>query len=321
MSKAKFLIAAATVAVLTTSGASAQTPCGELCTREFWEGADPETIQNALRSVDADSVGEYRLRPLHFAARWGTVAHVRYLLAEGAQVNARDFNGFTPLILASAGGSSAVVTELLHAGADIAARSEFGMSALHFAANLNNPNVIQILLSYGASIGSRDDRGQTPLHTAAGASAFESMRLLLNNGADVNAQDETGHTPLHVAALVGHAEGVALLISEGANVHARAIGAIYGGETPLHWARGSARVLELLVAAGADVNAVDDRGETPLHEAALHGTPEMVMSLLNFGADGALVNSTGDTPFDRAGTNDDLQGTDAYWALNDARFR
>ena len=112
-------------------------------------------------------------------------------------------------------------------------------------------------------------------------------RLQLDAGADINARTDTGETPLHRA------------VSSNKNLE----------------------VLTVLLDAGADVNARTDSGVTPLHVAASDSkTPEVITVLLDAGADGAAVNEDGETPFDLAKDNEALAGTDAYWALNDARF-
>jgi len=73
--------------------------------------------------------------------------------------------------------------------------------------------------------------------------------------------------------------------------------------------------------SGANVNARDDYGGTPLLMAATRNeNPEVLILLLDAGVDGTAVNDDGETPFDRAKDNEALAGTDAYWALNDARF-
>ena len=70
-----------------------------------------------------------------------------------------------------------------------------------------------------------------------------------------------------------------------------------------------------------DVNARDEDGYTPLHRAARWTeNPEVIIALLDAGADGTAVNHDGETPFDLAQDNEALAGTEAYWALNEARF-
>ena len=60
---------------------------------------------------------------------------------------------------------------------------------------------------------------------------------------------------------------------------------------------------------------------TALHIAALLGTPDNIVALLEAGASGSVKAVNGKTPFDLAGGNDKVKGTDAYWALNDAQYK
>jgi len=103
--------------------------------------------------------------------------------------------------------------------------------------------------------------------------------------ADVNARDEYGDTPLHGAA---------------------------DNDTPAS--------ITALLKAGANVNAKDDDGETPLHDAAAFGTSANVKTLLDEGADGRAKSNSGRTPFDYAEYNEDLKGSDACRALQDAQY-
>ncbi|MDG2404548.1 MAG: ankyrin repeat domain-containing protein, partial [Paracoccaceae bacterium] len=79
--------------------------------------------------------------------------------------------------------------------------------------------------------------------------------------------------------------------------------------------------IQALLDAGASVRALDEDGDTPLHNAALciSCKPCKIQALLTAGADGKAKNKEGKTPWDFAQDNEDLKGTKGYWALNDAQ--
>ena len=120
--------------------------------------------------------------------------------------------------------------------------------------------------------------------------------------------------------VTGTAEEVQSAIRRGADVNARD----ENGFTPLIGAamhNPNPEVIELLLDAGADVNARDERGYTPLIVAAMHNpNPEMIAVLLDAGADGRAKDREGQTAFDHAKENEALVGTDVYWRLHDAQY-
>ena len=108
--------------------------------------------------------------------------------------------------------------------------------------------------------------GRTLLHLAAGAGCVQVVEKLISAGADPNALDAGGHSPLYRASSCGRAEPtVRALIAAGARVNA--CGATRS--TALHQAArfGNVRVAAALLEQGADVNAKDSRGLTPLNRA------------------------------------------------------
>lgn len=99
-----------------------------------------------------------------------------------------------------------------------------------------------------------------------------------------------------------------------------------GREAPAPWGRIGrcpavpGGVLRPTRVAGAAVDTRAKYGEkTPLHLAAQYGTPENIIALIKAGADASLTDKGGKTPFDHAGDNDKLKGSDAYRQLRDAR--
>ena len=134
----------------------------------------------------------------------------------------------------------------------------------------------------------RDGLGETPLHYLAVENQLSAVRALVEHGAEVNTLNDCGGTPLSEAASLGHVELVKYLLSVGAKLR------IEGQKEPvLHEAvrSGSAEMTGLLLEAGAEVNAVNDIRETPLHLAAQDDKNlELARVLIQSGAD---INAKG----------------------------
>ncbi len=195
------------------------------------------------------------------AAAEGDVSSVVLLLDHGADIEAMDDKGRTPLHEAVEFNTDpAVAAVLLDHGANIEARADEGITPLHRAAENNvEPAVAALLLDRGADIAARDNYGATPLHRAAENNVEPAVAaLLLDRGADIDAVSRGRHTPLHWA----NSAMAALLLDRGANIEARAM----GGATPLLIAAANdAETAALLIDRGADVEAATDWDRTPLH--------------------------------------------------------
>lgn len=172
------------------------------------------------------------------------------------------------------------VKALIAAGADVNAKNKFGQTPLHIAAVRGYNEIISLLITEGANVNTRNKRGLAPIHAAAWSGHKETVALLIAKGANVNAKDEDGVTPLHVSALSGAKETMTLLISKGADINARN----KDGMTPLHAAAltGKKEAIELLVNEGADIDAKNKKGVTPLQIAHYRGHESIVEFLRKF---------------------------------------
>jgi ankyrin repeat protein len=85
--------------------------------------------------------------------------------------------------------------ELLERGADPNARDSVGATPLHYAALNGHVNAVKKLLEHGADVNARDKDGFTPLHVAACKGYVDVLGLILQYGADLNMQSRRGWTP------------------------------------------------------------------------------------------------------------------------------
>jgi ankyrin repeat protein len=160
------------------------------------------------------------------------------------------------------------------------------------AAYYGQRTVAQTLIDHGAEV---------DVFTAAALNKADRLAILIKHDANlVNTHSPDGWTPLALAAHFGSAASARLLLTAGADVGLRSKNST--GNTPLHAAVAGKRheLVELLIAAGADVNAQDADGWTPLNLAAHEGKPETVSLLLTNGADPTIPDNTGQLPVQTA---------------------
>ena len=134
---------------------------------------------------------------LHEAAMAGEAEFAAVLIHAGADPDAKEPEGHTPLYRASTG---EVARVLLAAGAsvDVPSGPTQG-TALHQAARRGCSSVASALLDHGANIDARDSKGQTPLRRAVNCRKLQLVQLLVRLGANPHAKDNRGVTPLDVA--------------------------------------------------------------------------------------------------------------------------
>jgi ankyrin repeat protein len=240
-------------------------------------------IANGAEVMARDYYGE---TPLHKAAAAGHKGVIKLLLEKGAEVNATsDHSKWTPLHKASVGGYHEVTTLLLDRGAEINVEDGLHWTPLHRAASKGRHEVVKVLLDRNAEITNAKNEYQwSPLHDSASGGHLEVVKLLLDKDADlVNSTDALGRTPLYEAACGGHIAVAKLLLAKNANVNAKD----GDGDTPLHRAalKGDVQVVSLLLDGGAVIHSRNYEGQTPLHKAALGGHHDVVALLQATGAD------------------------------------
>jgi serine/threonine-protein phosphatase 6 regulatory ankyrin repeat subunit B len=240
-------------------------------------------------SADVNATNKLGRTALWCAALQDRADVVEVLLRAGGDVNQADEDGDAPLSMAA---SAPIAAMLIERGADVNATNRFGATALLYAAEGGCAGVVEALLRAGADVNKADEDGDAPLRVAASAPI---ATMLIERGADVNATNKLGRTALWRAALQDRADLVEALLQAGADVNK----ADEDGDAPLRMAA-SAPIATILIERGADLNASNRFGETALLLAALQDRADVVVALLQAGADVKKASEVGNAPLSAA---------------------
>ena len=186
--------------------------------------------------------------PLHVAARYGRVGMIHRLLECGAEKDALTNAGYTPLVCAIHARKKLAINVLIEAGTDVNIPNMFGRTALFEALQCSDIDIIRAVLAAGAHLNVVDRLGETPLEYAVRMDRFDEVDLLLAAGADSNLRDpQTGQTVLHKQFRMAHMWRKIL----------------------------RCKVLERLLASGANPFIPDDEGRTFAQMAATSSSKRM----------------------------------------------
>lgn len=292
-----------------------------------WLGIWKPTIVDATDKNDET--------PLMRAVRGSFESTARLLIKKGADLEARDRRGMTPLLWACRGpGGAKMIELLLEHHANVEAMDYRGETPLTRASESGDEEMVKLLLKYHANTNGPDgSEGKTPLVWAIEGKQEATIKLLLEKQADIHLKSKQGFTALTMACEMGQVNLVKDLLKRGADVESRtafgysalATACINGHEpivqvllenhadiesrsdsgfTPLSltWQYGgaykpeAASIAALLLRAGADIEGKDARGTSVLASVAAFGNPHGVRWLIKNGADIESRDEEGRTP-------------------------
>jgi len=229
----------------------------------------------------------------------GDPERIKFLLIKGADINAPDTQGWTPLTSAARQRKDNIIALLIENGAKPNIVDGNGMTPLIAAAMRDHVPSVKLLLEKGANAEEPGPEGFHPLNIAIAEQRYEVAKALMEGGADVSAASGIdGLTPLMlVAAQMAAAEGAMF---------------VPGSTRPIDVAKG-------LVDRGANVNAQAKNGTTALMVAATHNNPPMIGLLMEAGADPELKNKSGQTARGVAQLNGNAEAAQAILVLGSAK--
>jgi ankyrin repeat protein len=237
--------------------------------------------------------------PLLFAAQQGCIECARLLLAGGADINETDAEGTSVLVFAAHSGEGAFAKFLLDRGAEPNTYGA-GYTALHAAVLRNDPDLLKVLLAHGANPNARMTNGTsvrrvardfalpaplagaTPFLLAAKYASVDLMRILAAGGADVKLRAYDDTTPLIAAA--------------GAMLRTGAGSATFGLNAPVENEAHALEAVKLVLDLAGDASATNQAGESAVHVAAFRGYNKIIQLLVERGANLQARNERGETP-------------------------
>lgn len=139
---------------------------------------------------------------------------LRELIALGADLTVPVIGHLTPVLFMIVRGQDALCRVLLESGSDISARIDNGQGCLHLAAQPDSRELLEVLLKHGADVNAQDKDGRTPLMKAAESGATKNAELLITCGADLGVKDTNGKTAVDLAKEKGHKKTENFLLSK-----------------------------------------------------------------------------------------------------------
>lgn len=251
-------------------------------------------LKEALKGI-VDTQVMFGETPLIIAAKKNNKILMQKLLLLKADINKRDWEGFTALHHIVERGYKDGAEWLLEKGAKVHLESNYGDTALNIAVRLHDYSLVRMLIKHNANPNEINTKGMSPLHIAAEAGRIEVLKELLRQGAQMDLQNHIGETPLYVAAMNNQKQACRFLLETGIKMELRG----FGGNTGYHIMAMNGDV-EFFKSMRFDKKVLEEKnndGYTPLFCAAVKKHHALSVHLINKGADVDVVNKNGQSLF------------------------
>ena len=281
------------------SGAVTSSPIST--SQEPTTSSTPEPTPTTTPSPEDQAALDQQLRDAAWA---NDVAAARNLIARGANVNAKDETQQSAYLVTTSEGYLDLLNLTLDHGGDVASKDSFNGTGLIRAGERGHAGVVGRLIRAGVEVNHVNRLGWTALHEAIilgkGTSAYDdTVRVLVAGGADVRLPSRRdGVAPLDHARSKGYARQVATLEKA---IRQDAAGPVDKAEANRRLlaaaAAGDADAVALALRAGADQETTDDRRRTPLLLAATNDRTDVARVLVALGANPNALDAQHDTPW------------------------
>lgn len=268
-------------------------PQGTLLLFAIESKSHPDIISYLIsKASNINSLNHDGSNALLLAIKNGNSDQVEMLLSRGADPNVQNKQMQTPLSLAVEKNNHTLASQLINKGAKINYRNQEGENLIHLA---SSSAMIDVLHNAGVAIDEKNNDGETPLSKSVNYGNLGLVRHLVSLGANVKWMDKEKSTLIHRASLQSHNAILEYLISLSLDVNSKNT----YGETPLFLAR-SINIIDQLIRAGAQVNAINKLGDSVLSSIITNFEPsfpnnedELIEKFLQYGANPNVKNSLG----------------------------
>ena len=277
-------------------------------------------IKASIERVNVNAINQDGNTPLHLTKDSEDIEIAKFLLENGAVLEATNTNEDTPLHLATMSNNFGIVRLLIENGGDVEATNKGGKTPLTLAIEMNYFEIFDLLVANKANIMSKNQDGNTPLHLVTMTNNFQMAHILIRNGADPNALNNDGSNPLHFAKNLTSRKVPMYLISKGANVYHKN----HQGYTPLNLAlkKKNLEIAKTFLGnalfkktenirnfENLPFNEADYDGGSLLHQAVEENDFVTVEFLLENSANKEAKNTAGNTPLHCAIKNENFDTT------------